>query len=184
MYTLYIDTHSDLLEVALYKDGHVIKEENVFSHMHTDNAVNLIDLMFKETNITILDISLIIVINGPGSFTGVRIGVVIAKIMAYTKNIKVKALSYLEAMAISFKEDVNVGIKDRNGVFIGEFNKDYTLKRDYFYLTNEELNNYKENLRIDVKVDLENVYKYMENKEEVSPHLLNPLYVKKLGMIP
>lgn len=184
MYTLYIDTHSDLLMLALSEKSNVISIKKVNSEKHTDNAVNLIDELLKSVKITLSDINLIIVINGPGSFTGVRIGVVIAKIMAYTQNIQVKSLTYLEAMAINYNREVNVGIKDKNGVFIGEFKKDYSLKKDYFYLTHQEFLNYKKECIFDIPIDLERIYKYLETKENVNPHLLNPLYVKKLGMIP
>lgn len=184
MYTLYIDTHGEILVMALLRDGKLLSSKEIKSEKHTENAVKILDLILRENDIAISNIDLVIVINGPGSFTGVRIGIVIAKTLGFTMSKKVKALTYLEAMAINYNEDVVVGIKDRNGVYIGEFNKKHELKTDYFYLNNKDYENYNKEIIFDSKINLENIYKYMENKKEVNPHLLNPLYVKKLGMIP
>ena len=51
MYTLYIDTHSDLLMLALLEKSNVISIKKVNSEKHTDNAVNLIDELLKSVKI-------------------------------------------------------------------------------------------------------------------------------------
>ncbi len=180
MYTIYLDTHFINLVVALFKDGILIDKKVVESNQHSFYTVNLLSSMLNDNNISISDIKDFIVINGPGSFTGVRIGVVIAKMFGYTKNVELRALSYLEAMALNYDRDVVVGIKDRNGVFIGEFNSKHEILGDYFYLSNKEFLEYNKDVVMDVEIDLEKVYKYVMEKDAINPHLLKPLYVKKI----
>ena len=111
-----------------------------------------------------------------GAFTFV----VIAKIIGYTKNINIKTLSYLEAMSLNYNRDVIVGLKDRNGIFIGEFDKEHNLANDYYYLSNKEFETFNKNIIIDDNVDILKVINYMKDKEIVNPHLLKPLYVKRI----
>ena len=132
MYSLYIDTHYVELVLALFRDGELLCKKEFESNKHSENTVSLLNELLTENNITVNDLNEVIVINGPGSFTGVRIGVVIAKMIGYCKNINIKSLSYLEAMALNYQECI-VGLKDRNGIFIGEFDKDHNLINDYYY---------------------------------------------------
>ncbi len=180
MYTLYIDTHFINLVVALIKDDILIEEKVLESNKHSENTINLIKSVLDDNNITIDDIKEVIVINGPGSFTGVRIGVVIAKILGFTKNIKIKVITYLEALSLKYNEDVIIGIKDRNGAFIGEFDRFHKLAKDYYYLSNAELKTCKEKIIFDDSVNIDLVYKYLKCKNAINPHMIKPLYVKKI----
>lgn len=180
MVTLYIDTHYVKLVLALFKDKKLINKKELDSAQHSKNTVFLLEQLLKEESMQIEDLNEIIVVVGPGSFTGVRIGVVIAKMIGYTKSIKIKPISYLEALSLAYDHDVFVGLKDRNGAFIGHFNAHHELIEDYFYLDNLELENYTENILFTDTINLETVVTYMENKEAVDAHLLKPLYVKKI----
>ena len=180
MMELYIDTHYTDLVIALLKNNKLIDKRVINSNKHSINTVTLLNEILKSNNIGIDDINLIIVINGPGSFTGVRIGVVIAKTIGYTKNISVKAISYLQALALNYNKEVIVGIRDRNGVFGGKFNKEHELIEDYFYLTNKEVESYKEEIIYSDLVDIEKVAMFLKNKDNINPHLLKPLYVKRI----
>ncbi len=178
--TLYIDTHYIDLVVALLKDNKLIDKRVINSNKHSVNTVNLINKILLDNKVNIDQIKEIIVINGPGSFTGVRIGVVIAKSIGYAKNVSVKEISYLQALSLNYDKDVILGIKDRNGVFGGKFNNKHELMEDYFYLDNKDLENYKDKIIFDEQVDIERVSLFLENKESINPHLLKPLYIKRI----
>ena len=180
MYTLFIDTHYISLHLALFKDGQVVDEVLKDEAKHSTYFIPLLKELLEKNHVPFEKLSGIIVVNGPGSFTGVRIGVVVAKMMGYCKNIPLKAISYLQALSLKYDEDVIIGIKDRNGAFVGSFNKDHDLRDDYFYLSNQELDDYPEKIIIDDSINLDMVYKYLKNKEEIHPHLLKPIYVKKI----
>lgn len=178
MYTLYIDTHFVDLVLAIFKDDNIIGKKSLESNFISETTIPLLKELLVECNLKLNDLNEIIVINGPGSFTGVRIGVVIAKILGYSLHIDIKAISYLEAMALSYDKEVIVGIKDRNGAFIGEFDANHELVKDYYYLKNDEIKNM--NIEFDKDIDLIKMKQYIKNKDIVNPHSLVPLYVKKI----
>ncbi len=180
MYTLYIDTHFIELVLAIFNDEKIINIKKMNSDCISKNTIPLLSDMLNECNLTLNDLKEVIVISGPGSFTGIRIGIVIAKIIAYSLHISVKSLTYLQAMDLSYNEDIILGIKDRNGAFIGEFDKDNNLKKDYYYLNNKELENVNKNIVFDTNIDLKKVKQYVKNLESIHPHSLVPLYVKRI----
>ena len=73
-----------------------------------------------------------------------------------------------------------VGLKDKNGAFVGEFDKNHNLVKDYYYLKNDELLNNSLNINFDSNVDLIKLKQYAKNKDNILPHSLVPLYVKKI----
>ncbi|MCA1183911.1 tRNA (adenosine(37)-N6)-threonylcarbamoyltransferase complex dimerization subunit type 1 TsaB [Bacillus licheniformis] len=100
MTILAIDTSNLTLGLALIKDGKVIAEH--ISHLkknHSVRAMPAIDELLKECGLKPSDLTQIAVAKGPGSYTGVRIGVTIAKTLAWSLNIPVKTVSSLEVLA-------------------------------------------------------------------------------------
>ena len=82
MYSLFIDTHNELIKIILFKDGKILTDKEKMSNMqHSVYTMPMIEEILKENNIESSNLNEIIVVNGPGSFTGVRIGVTIAKTM-------------------------------------------------------------------------------------------------------
>lgn len=185
MYTLFISTFDELITIGLLKNGKLIeKKEKISNRNHSVYTVPMIEEILKNNNINTNYLNEIIVINGPGSFTGVRIGVTIAKTLAYTLDIPIKALTSLEAYAVSIESKINklVAISDLKGKYIGYFSKDNEILTDYIYLSNKEYDNYikdKEKYILkDNKLDLEKIYLYLKNKDNINPHLVNPIYIK------
>ncbi len=179
MKTLFIDTHLNDIIVILLEDGVVVDKEEVINKKN--NSEILFSTVVKVINNK--KINEIIVVNGPGSFTSVRLGVTIAKTLAYTLNIPIKTITSLEVSAVS-NDERSVAISDGNGYYIGEFNEDYTLNKDYYYVNNREVanienfNKYVNNYNINIM----KIYKFLNNKEYVNPHDVNPIYVKKIGV--
>ena len=100
MKTLFIDTHLSDIIVFLYEDEKVVKKKKII------NKKNNSEFMFS-TIVEVIDnqkLDEIIVVNGPGSFTGVRLGVTIAKTLAYTLNISIKTITSLEVAALGSRE--------------------------------------------------------------------------------
>lgn len=196
MIVFYIDTSSSYLYSALYKDGVVINERKKYlSNDLSIYSVDEINKMFNEVNLTPKDINKIIVVNGPGSFTGIRIGVTIAKLMAYTLNIPITTITSLEAMMESIDTDkivVPIINARRNSCYAGiyENGKEVMggcylkieklllflsgLKKEYIFVSNDEFDfetlNYDPNFK---KI----IDKY-KDKNDLSPHLVNPNYMK------
>ncbi len=181
MYTLFIDTHDIEIIIALYKDGKLVDSiiKRSTRH-HSEFIMPTIRDIISNNGIEVKDLGEIIVVNGPGSFTGVRLGVTIAKTLAYTLNIPIKTVTSLEVIMVSSNCELPI-IHDVKGIFGGLF-KEGKLVDDYFYMSNSEFEEYKNkhDYKIEDKyeIDFEKVYKYLENKESLNPHGVNPLYIK------
>lgn len=181
MHSLLIDTHNEKIVLVLYKNSTVIDIiEKKSNQSHSIYVMNLIKEILDKNNIHKNDIEELYVVNGPGSFTGVRIGITIAKTWAVVKNIKIKTIDSLELIASSLNEkNITTGISDKKGYYIGDFTKE-----KYFYISKEEFNdlNQKVYLEEDIKVNYSNVYNYLQKKSYENPHLLKPIYIKKIGV--
>lgn len=100
MKVLAIDTSNYVLGIAIIDEEKVIGEyiTNVKIN-HSVRVMPAIERLMKECDLTSADISKIVVAKGPGSYTGVRIGVTIAKTLAWTLNIPLVGVSSLEVIA-------------------------------------------------------------------------------------
>lgn len=100
MKILSIDTSSSICSVAILEDTKIIKEMHNFSEKeHSETLMPMIDELFKTSNLSLDNIGLIACSVGPGSFTGIRIGIATVKAFADAKNIPVVGVNSLEAMA-------------------------------------------------------------------------------------
>jgi tRNA threonylcarbamoyladenosine biosynthesis protein TsaB len=100
-YILNIETATKNCSVALAKDGKTIlcKEIAEEGYSHAERLHVFIEEIIKETGITLQDLSAIAVSQGPGSYTGLRIGVSAAKGLCYALDIPLIAVDTLQALA-------------------------------------------------------------------------------------
>ena len=100
-YILNIETATKNCSVALAKDGKTIlcKEIAEEGYSHAERLHVFIEEIIKETGITFQDISAIAVSQGPGSYTGLRIGVSAAKGLCYALGIPLIAVDTLQVLA-------------------------------------------------------------------------------------
>ena len=187
MITLFIDTSTESLTIALFKDDVLLSTSTVSSSEHSKYAMPILEQIFKENNIKPNKVNKIMVINGPGSFTGIRIGV----------NINIVPISSLKAYAISNKGyDYYVSIIDarRNYVYAGIYDKDYNNVIKESYISKDELVDKINSLNnaliigdttlgsfpvISNKIDVVNIYNYFKNDSGINAHMVNPVYLKK-----
>lgn len=188
MYTLFLSTYNEFVLVAILKDGLLIEKQNIKSERsHSIYIIPTIIDCLNKCLIKVNDLNEIIVINGPGSFTGVRIGITIAKTIAYTLNIPIKVISSLECLAISLdkQEPVIITISDSKGKYIAKFENNKLIDQ-IIYLNNEYLQNYlKKNAKYQLfenleKIDVEKIYQYSNNLVNINPHNVKPLYIKDI----
>lgn len=100
MLTLAIDTTAKVASAALV-DGKKILCSFLCNNgnTHTENILPMVDDMLKKCKKSIEDIELFALANGPGSFTGVRIGAATVKGLAFGKGVPCVEVSTLEALA-------------------------------------------------------------------------------------
>ena len=97
---LAVDTSGPVCGVAVMKDGAIVYEASAVNRMtHSVNLLPMIDAACRSAGLTIADMDRLAVVSGPGSFTGVRIGVSTVKGLAHAHNTPCVAVDALEAMA-------------------------------------------------------------------------------------
>lgn len=101
MYVLGVDTSTDALSVAVCDGDAKPRAEITFDagRTHAERLMETIDQVLRDAKITLRDLSVLAVTHGPGSFTGVRIGVSTMKGLALGANLPLVGISTLRAMA-------------------------------------------------------------------------------------
>jgi tRNA threonylcarbamoyladenosine biosynthesis protein TsaB len=108
MYTLGIDTAGDMAVVSLMDNLKLVSEIYVdYSKNHSVQLMPMIESLFGMTGINKEEIDLISVGKGPGSFTGMRIGLATAKALSYGLGCEIVGVSTLKAMAYPFIDNDN-----------------------------------------------------------------------------
>lgn len=185
MYKLFISTYSELITIGLFKDDQLIMQKDKESEKsHSIYLVPMIDEILKNNNITCQDLTEIIVVNGPGSFTGIRLGVTVAKTLAYTLNIPIKTISSIEAISASIKEENKIiTISDTKGKYLGIFENNKLLN-ELIYLKNKDYEEYIKNYTYpvyeDSQLDLQNIYNYTLNIQPTPAHAVKAIYIKEI----
>ena len=110
---LCIETGTDICSVGIARDGELLSlRESDEGRDHAGKVGVFTDELFSETGITAEDIDAVAVGKGPGSYTGLRIGVSFAKGLCYGLQKPLLAVGSLEALAQVAREDFEAGIVD------------------------------------------------------------------------
>lgn len=100
MHILAIDSATPVAGVALLHDGILLKEEfSNYKKTHSETLMVMIDRVLRECECTLGDINALAVTTGPGSFTGLRIGLALVKGLALATGIPVVGINTLEVLA-------------------------------------------------------------------------------------
>lgn len=125
---LAIDTATEACSVALLKNGQVFSHFEVCLQQHSQRILPLVDEMLTQAGIKLKDVDGLAFGRGPGSFTGVRIGIGIAQGLAFGVDIPVLPISNLQIIAqgairrATQSERIAVAIDARmNEVYFAEF---------------------------------------------------------------
>ena len=110
---LSIETGTDICSVALANDGELMAlRESDEGRDHAKKVALFVDELLRETGVQPSDLDAIAVGKGPGSYTGLRIGVSFAKGLCYALNIPLIAVGSLNALTEVAREDYDAGILD------------------------------------------------------------------------
>jgi len=185
MISMFIDTSLSDVSIALIKDGILLsKINNNIPGEHSIYVTKYVDDILKENNLSPKDVNEIIVVNGPGSFTGIRIGVTIAKIFAYLENIRIVTITSLLARVIGLNSKYllsKIDAKHDNyyiGLYDGNYNKiveKFTNKSELEELIREYS---PEVVDTDKEYNIERVVEYTKKLPSENVHSVNPIYLK------
>lgn len=199
MRILYIDTSSSFLYAGITEEGKLLAEcKKRFDHDLSKEALKEIIHLFELASLKPEQIDKIIVVNGPGSFTGIRIGITIAKVYAWSLKTKITTITSLEAMAISStNEKVKVPMMDarRGYVYASAYDKDNKIiippqhikleslleklneVEEYIVITNDEIEKFPNHETY--SPDILKIVNFCKDRENISPHAVNPNYLKQ-----
>ncbi|MBR9846718.1 MAG: tRNA (adenosine(37)-N6)-threonylcarbamoyltransferase complex dimerization subunit type 1 TsaB [Algicola sp.] len=133
---LSLETSTTNCSVSLSNKGEtlVLKEDNNANYSHAESLHMFIDAVLKTAKITLKDLDAVAVSKGPGSYTGLRIGVSAAKGLCYALNIPLISVSTLKALAYQVKSNKGtiVSMLDarRLEVYSAIYNASYDEIRD------------------------------------------------------
>ena len=122
MKVLAFDTSSKALSLAILEDKQVLAETTInIKKNHSITLMPAIDFLMASLDWTPKDLDRIVVAEGPGSYTGLRIAVATAKTLAHTLNIELIGMSSLLSLVPRQQEGLLVPLMDarRNNVYAG-----------------------------------------------------------------
>lgn len=100
MKVLAFDTSNQPLSVAVVEDEDILTEQTInIKRNHSIQLMPAIEEALKQSKLTLEEIDRIAVASGPGSYTGLRIAITIAKSLAWTKEIELVGISSLKLIA-------------------------------------------------------------------------------------
>ena len=175
---LFIDTHDELITVALKEKNRLFIKSQSSEYSHSIYTMPMIESLFKDNKLNVKDLKKIIVVNGPGSFTGIRIGLSIAKTMAYALNIEINTISSLTAYLIS--NDIGTKrkavIRDNKGYYISvmDENNKIIVPEIYSETDKYDCKEVEQNLNILKIID------YCKKLPSENVHHVKANYVKKI----
>lgn len=197
MISLFLNTSIDFLSVAIVKNGVVL--DSSYTKLNNDLSkitLSTIDGMLSGLGISKRNINEIVCVNGPGSFTGLRIGVTIAKVWAYSLGLDVVPVSSLFTMATGVSGDYIVPIIDarRGFVYAGIYDRNYNVVMDDCYISFDLLKDKVSSLEGDVCYvsssdfndsicyvpDIERLFKYLDRSKACSSFSFVPNYLKRV----
>lgn len=189
MKVLFIDTATSFLRVALVSDDKLVYfYNNDEGHDMSSMIMPVLDMAFKEAGFKPSDLDKIMAVNGPGSFTGIRVGLTVAKTMAWALKIPVISISSLEVISSGFDSDYNTSlINARRGyAYVGSYDDNLNVISDdrHEYIKDKKVDgnliSYDE-FDFEVNQPIIDVLKVVRkhiNDEGINPHNLNPKYLK------
>ncbi|MBN2745842.1 MAG: tRNA (adenosine(37)-N6)-threonylcarbamoyltransferase complex dimerization subunit type 1 TsaB [Bacteroidales bacterium] len=132
-YILSIESATEICSASLSKDGVVVSlQETNQPNVHSQRLALMIQEIFHESKIHATQLDAVAVSSGPGSYTGLRIGVSIAKGLCYASDIPLIAIPTLESMCYGFPklaDDVEFLVPmidaGRMEVYTAVFNRDF-----------------------------------------------------------
>lgn len=194
MIYLFIDTSISFPTISLVKDENIIFEfHDEIKNDMSSKILPIIDDALSINNLSLNSIDKLFVVTGPGSFTGVRIGVTISKTIAWALNKTIIPISSLEYMATTKTEKnylISMIDARRDNVFAGIYDSNLEcIKSDSLININDLLNNIDQdkyellsydNIQYSVKPnpDVIKLIKSHINDVGINPHELKPNYLK------
>lgn len=192
MKILAIDTSTTHSSCSVMEDNNIVGDFSINQSMsHNEILLVMVDEMLKKLNIDIEDIDLFVAVTGPGSFTGIRIGVTVVKALAMALNKPIVAVNTLEALSFGvFSDKKKIPLIDARGerVYYGVYEgiNNENIVAPALLTIDELLDEFSDEGEFVFVGDCVNIYKdrILENKNfEITPACLNSCISKNACVI-
>jgi len=196
---LIIDTANEKLTVAIVAANKILAVKSYFAaRAHSHYILKELADLFNETGLEPKEIDELMVVNGPGSWTGMRIGVTVGRVYGWALNKKIIPVSSLHAAALAYSNyDYYAVCLDarRDYVYGAIYNHEYQIVKKESYLLlksfSKEINKLQGEVLIisdlklgkeskPFKLDLETLVKYYQKQEGITSDKLLPKYLKEM----
>lgn len=132
MKRLMFDVSTNVMYVGYTRDHQLIDFSiRIAQRDHAKYLVDRIDQVLRRNRVKLEDLDEIIIGTGPGSYTGLRIAVMVGKMLAYTKHITLRTVSSLFFMTSGYEGKVIAAMDARRGfIFCGIYDNGEILLED------------------------------------------------------
>lgn len=193
MKILFLDTSSFFVTISILDNDKILYlfQEEINDDM-SSKIMPIISNAFDKLAFSIKDIDKIMVVNGPGSFTGVRIGVTIAKVLAWSLKkdiITISSLEYLATTPFNTKYVIPMIDCRRGNVYAGIYDSNLNIVKEESFCSYESLRDYFDDSTIVSfnefdnsimpKLDVIKIVNRHINDNSINCHLVKPNYLKK-----
>ncbi len=131
MKLLAFDTSNQALSLAILEDEHLLAQTTLnIKKNHSITLMPAIDFLMNSLDMKPTDLDRIVVAQGPGSYTGLRIAVATAKTLAHTLKIELVGVSSLQALVPEQVEGLVIPVMDarRNNVYAGFYQSGQSVR--------------------------------------------------------
>lgn len=193
MISLFIDTSLSYIRLALIRDSYLIDSINEKCEKNMSSIFDLrVRDLFNRNNLNFNQVDRIYTVTGPGSFTGIRVGMTFSKVLAFSLGKKITPISELQVLASTCDSDLIGPMIDarREYVYAGVYDKDLNIvMEDRYILLDDFLDMYSdityvscdsfENVSTLIpNIDFIKIIEKNKNIEQVDHHVLVPNYLK------
>lgn len=189
---LFIDTSNSFINIYIINDNNVLVYKKVETLKDMANTIMpLIREAFNEVKFDIKDIDKIFVTIGPGSFTGIRVGITVAKTISYCLNIPVypiSTLEYLSSINTNYSKIISIIDARRNNVFAGFYDSKLNKLEDEKLVGYNSIDITDDTVVVSydgiydssvLDIDIIKLIDKHKNDKAVNSHMLVPNYLKK-----
>lgn len=193
MISLFIDTALSYIRIAIFKDDKLIDSINEKCEKNMSALFDSkVEELFKRNNLELTEVNKIYTVTGPGSFTGIRVGMTFSKVLAMALNLKITPISELQVLATTNTTKLKAPMIDarRGYVYAGVYDQDLnTITEDKHILLEDFLNINKDVEYISYdsfehisttlpNIDFEKIILKNKDKKQIEHEVLTPNYLK------
>lgn len=193
MISLFIDTALSYIRIAIFKDDKLI--DSIIEKCEKNMSAlfdSKVDELFKRNNLELTKVNKIYTVTGPGSFTGIRVGMTFSKVLAMALNEKITPISELQVLATTNTTKLKAPMIDarRGYVYAGVYDKDLNIVTEDKHILLEDflnINSDVEYISYDSfehisttlpNIDFEKIILKNKDKKQIEHEVLTPNYLK------